>query len=84
MWYWLQQKWLSPKSFYKNSGYLLPWLIISFVILFGAGIVTGLFFAPADYQQGDGFRIMYVHVPSAFVAMGIYLVMAVCGFLTLV
>lgn len=81
---WFNQKFLSPKLFYATSTVLLPWLIVAFLLLFGYGLVTGLFFAPADYQQGDGFRIMYVHVPSAFTAMAIYLVMASCALLTLV
>jgi heme exporter protein C len=55
-----------------------------FAISFCYGLISGLFIAPADYQQGDGFRIMYVHVPSAFAAMGIYFVMASCAFITLV
>jgi heme exporter protein C len=84
MWHWLNQKFLSPKSFYNTSSMLLPWLITAFVIFFMYGLVTGLFVAPADYQQGDGFRIMYVHVPSAFTAMAVYLVMAVSAVLTLV
>ena len=84
MWHWFNKKFLPVKFFYQTSSVLLPWLIISFVILFSYGMIAGLFFAPADYQQGDGFRIMYVHVPSCFLAMGIYFVMAVSAFLTLV
>ncbi len=84
MWHWLKQNFLPVKFFYQTSTMLLPWLIFLFVILFSYGMIAGLFFAPADYQQGDGFRIMYVHVPSCFLAMGIYFVMAVSAFLTLV
>lgn len=84
MWHWLNQKFLSPKSFYNTSSIMLPWLLAAFLIFFTYGLVAGLFIAPADYQQGDGFRIMYVHVPSAFTAMAVYLVMAVSGVLTLV
>lgn len=81
---WFRQKLLSPKTFYNTSTVILPWVITTFVLFFCYGVVTGLFIAPADYQQGDGFRIIYVHVPSAFTAMAIYLVMAACGVLTLV
>lgn len=78
------QKILSPKTFYTLSTQLLPWITAAFLICFSYGLIAGLFFAPADYQQGDGFRIIYVHVPSAFLAMAIYLVMATSALLTLV
>lgn len=84
MLHWFKQNFLSPRSFYAASSHLLPWLAIAFAVSFGYGLITGLFVAPADYQQGDGFRIMYVHVPSAFTAMGVYAVMAGCALLTLV
>ncbi|MHB1948741.1 MAG: heme ABC transporter permease [Gammaproteobacteria bacterium] len=84
MWNWLQQNWLAPKTFYASSSAWLPWIAVAFVICFCYGIITGLFIAPADYQQGDGFRIIYVHVPSAFTAMAVYSIMAVCAFITLV
>jgi len=84
MLHWFNQKFLSPKTFYTTSSSLLPWFIAAFVLCFGYGLIAGLFFAPADYQQGDGFRIIYVHVPSAFAAMAIYSVMAVSAVLTLV
>ena len=81
---WLTQSWLSPKAFYRNSRKLLPWLIFLFLVFFSYGLIGGLYLAPEDYQQGDGFRIIYVHVPSAFTAMAIYLTMAWCALLTLV
>lgn len=84
MFSWFNQRFLSPKQFYQTSARLLPWITSAFLICFLYGLVAGLFFAPADYQQGDGFRIMYVHVPSAFAAMGIYFAMAVCAFITLI
>nr|WP_274518100.1 heme ABC transporter permease CcmC [Legionella oakridgensis] len=70
----------SPKQFYQLSGRWLPWLGASTVFLLVSGLVWGLVFAPADYQQGDAFRIMYVHVPSAFLSMALY---AWMGFLAL-
>lgn len=81
---WCRQKLLSPKTFYSTSTVFIPWLIVAFAICFVYGLVCGLFIAPADYQQGDGFRIIYVHVPSAFAAMAIYAVMASCAIITLV
>lgn len=80
----LKQKFLSPKHFYLTSSRLLPVLITLFLPCFSYGLVAGLFLAPADYQQGDGFRIIYVHVPSAFTAMAIYFCMASFAFITLV
>ena len=82
--HWFNQRFLSLKSFYATSGKILPWLITGFSLCFLYGLISGLFFAPADYQQGDGFRIIYVHVPSAFTAMAIYSMMAACGVMTLV
>jgi len=81
---WLGKNFLSPKMFYANTTKLLPWLAILFMSFFCYGLIDGLFYAPADYQQGDGFRIIYVHVPSAFTGMAIYAVMAVCAVITLV
>lgn len=66
----------APKYFYQFSTKLLPWLSVIFGLLLAYGLVGGLCLAPADYQQGDAFRIIYVHVPSAALSMGIYLAMA--------
>lgn len=84
MLHWFRQKFLSPKTFYATSSVLLPWLVILFIPCFLYGLIDGLFIAPADYQQGDGFRIIYIHVPSCFAAMAIYLVMASAALVTLV
>lgn len=70
----------SPKRFYEVSGKCIPWCAACATILIMVGITWGLFLAPADYQQGDAFRIMYVHVPCAFLSMAIY---AFMGFLAL-
>lgn len=75
MWY-LFNSLVSPKKFFSLSNKLLPWLTALFILLFSYGIIGGLFFAPADYLQGDGFRIIYVHAPSAFLSLFIYAVMA--------
>lgn len=84
MWNWLKEHFLSPKTFYTSTTPLVLWLAVAFGICFSYGFIAGLFIAPADYQQGDGFRIIYVHVPSAFTAMAIYLTMAIAAFITLV
>lgn len=84
MLFWLNQKFLATKAFYQTSTIFLPWLSAAFIICFAYGFIAGLFIAPADYQQGDGFRIIYVHVPSAFTAMMAYLVMACSALFVLV
>lgn len=72
-------KFASPKFFYNWSGRLLPWLTALTVALFGYGIVGGLFLAPPDYQQGDAFRIIYIHVPAALWSLGIYTLMTIAS-----
>ena len=74
----------SPPWFYKYSGYLIPWLWVGFIVLTVIGLYLGLFVAPADYQQGESVRIMYLHVPAAWMSMMIYGLMAVWGFIALV
>ncbi len=70
----------SPKLFYNVSGRWIPWIAAAAFFTLMTGIIWGLVFAPADYQQGDAFRIIYVHVPTAFFSMAIY---AWMGFLAL-
>ncbi len=67
----------SPKHFYRISGSLIPWMWVLTLALFLAGLYLGLFVAPADYQQGESYRIMFVHVPSAWMSMFVYVFMAV-------
>lgn len=54
------------------------------VLLLSAGAIWGLAFAPPDYQQGNSFRIIYIHVPSAILAQSCYMMMAACAFVGLV
>ena len=70
----------SPKTFYRLSGRCISWIAASALLTLTIGIVWGLVFAPPDYQQGDAFRIIYVHVPCAFLSMSLY---AFMGFLAL-
>ncbi|MEQ1528575.1 MAG: heme ABC transporter permease [Methylococcales bacterium] len=72
-------KFSSPPYFYDISGRMLPWLTALLLALLCYGLYGGLVLAPADYQQGDSFRIIYVHVPAAWMSMFIYMVMAVSG-----
>lgn len=74
----------SPKYFYTMANRLLPFCFILFVLSIIYGLVGGLYFAPADYQQGDAFRIIYVHVPSAVISLGIYLFMAVLALIAMI
>lgn len=63
---------------------MLPWLTVAFLLMLAYGLTGGLLLAPADYQQGDGFRIIYVHVPCAFLSLMIYGVMSAAAFCVLV
>jgi heme exporter protein C len=83
MWF-LINNLISPKKFSSLSNKLLPWLYLIFVVTFTYGLIGGLILAPADYQQGDGFRIIYVHAPCAFLSLFIYAVMAMAAFSALV
>jgi len=74
----------SPPWFYNFSGKLIPWLWVGFAILTAIGLYQGLLIAPADYQQGESVRIMYIHVPAAWMSMMIYGLMAIWGFIALV
>ncbi len=56
---------------------MIPWFMLPALLLIGYGTFAGLFVAPMDYQQGDAFRIIYVHVPAAYLSMMTYMVMAI-------
>lgn len=83
MWGWFH-KWSSPRWFYQLSGRLLPWLAVLTALTLVAGVAWGLLFVPPDYKQGNSFRIIYIHVPAAAVAMAGYMVMAVAGAISLI
>jgi heme exporter protein C len=75
---WLH-KFASSRNFYNLAGRLVPWFGWSCLAVILAGLYGGLIQAPADYQQGDSFRIIYVHVPSAWMSLFVYVVMAGAG-----
>jgi heme exporter protein C len=77
-------KYASPKYFYPFAGRLIPWFAGITVILMIAGLYQGLFVAPSDYQQGESYRIMFIHVPSAWMSMFVYMVMATAGAIGLI
>jgi heme exporter protein C len=74
----------SPKWFYEISGKWLPWFAILAAGLLTTGIVWGLAFAPIDFKQGNSYRIMFIHVPSAFIALAGYYIMAIAGAINLI
>ena len=75
---------ISPNGFYFFTTQLTPWLLSISLILISYGVYQGLFIVPPDYQQGDAFRIMYVHVPSAWLSLFAYSVLAFCSIVSLV
>jgi len=79
MWHWIHKA-SSPKVCYRWAKNLQPWLALCCLLLLAYGLIDGLMFAPADYQQGDAFRIMYVHVPAAIGSLAIYVLMSVSVF----
>ena len=78
------QRFANPGQFLRLSGRLLPFVATLGIGLSLVGLAWGLFFAPADWQQGDAVRIMYVHVPAAWLASFGYLSLAICSVLSLV
>jgi heme exporter protein C len=74
----------SPRWFYQITTSWVTFFGICALLLLATGLVWALAFAPADYQQGNSFRIMYVHVPAAMVAQSLYIGMGVAGFVGLV
>jgi len=65
----------SPQSFYPLAGALQPWFAALAALLCAAGLYIGFFVAPTDAQQGESYRIIFIHVPAAWMSMFIYLVM---------
>ncbi len=74
----------SPPHFYRMAGRWLPWLTVLFILLLVPGLIGGLILAPPDYQQGESYRIIYIHVPAAWMSLFVYMVMATCGVIVLV
>ena len=77
-------KMASPRYFYNIAGRLIPWFGVSCLLFMLAGLYYGLIVAPPDYQQGDSYRIMFIHVPAAWMSMFVYVVMAGAGLIGLV
>jgi heme exporter protein C len=83
MWTWFY-KLASPPTVYGVAAALAPWFLGSATLCIGYGVIAGLGFAPPDYQQGDAFRIIYVHAPSAWMSLFAYMTMAIAGAIALI
>ncbi len=77
-------KYASPATFYPLAGKLIPWFYGSAALLAGVGLYISFFLAPTDATQGEAYRIIFIHVPAAWMSMLIYLVMAMWAGLGLV
>jgi heme exporter protein C len=80
----LFHRFANPARFSRIAARVLPWSTAATLALFAVGIYFALFASPADYQQGETVRIMYVHVPSAWIAMGCYTFIAVMSAVALI
>lgn len=76
----LVQSLANPTRFMALSARILPWLAAMAAVVIGVGLYQALVVSPADYQQGQTVRIMYVHVPAAWLAMAAYLTIAASSF----
>ena len=77
-WTWFHRL-ASPPYLYRTAGRLIAWFAWPAAILIVAGLIGGLWLAPPDYQQGDAYRIIYVHAPSAWLSLMMYGVMGIAG-----
>lgn len=73
------QAYANPQRFVRLARQLTPWALGAAITLALVGLYLALIAAPADYQQGEAARIMYVHVPAAWMAMGVYASMAIAS-----
>lgn len=69
-------KYSSPQVFFPLAGAAIPWFGVAAAVLCLAGLYVGFFIAPTDAQQGEVYRVIFIHVPAAWMSMFIYLVMA--------
>jgi len=81
-------KWIhkfgSSPFVYRWAGLIAPWLGVLCLLCLAAGLYLGMVKAPTDYEQGDSYRIIYIHVPSAWMSMFVYFVMAMSSAIFLV
>jgi len=73
-------RYAAPAAFYPLAGKLAPWFFALAIVLTVVGLYIGFFVAPTDFQQGESYRIIFIHVPAAWMSMFLYLIMAFwCG-----
>jgi len=77
--WWL--RYAAPQAFFPLAGRLIPYFAILAVVLALCGLYLGFFVAPTDFQQGDAYRVIFLHVPAAWMSMFLYVVMALWGVL---
>jgi heme exporter protein C len=70
-------KYSSPQAFHPLAGRIIPWFAAAAVGLIAVGLYVGFFIAPTDVTQGDAYRIIFVHVPAAWMSMFLYVIMAI-------
>jgi heme exporter protein C len=70
-------KYSSPQAIYPLAGRMIPWCAAAALGLIGVGLYMGFFVAPTDATQGDAYRIIFVHVPAAWMSMFLYVIMAI-------
>ncbi len=78
------QRFANPARFLRLTDALLPWIAGATLVSLGIGLYWALFVVPPDYQQGETIRIMYVHVPAAWMALFIYLALAIASAVALI
>ena len=66
----------SPQTFYPLAGRLVPWFAVLAMVLAAIGLYIGFFVAPTDATQGESYRVIFIHVPAAWMSMFLYVVMA--------
>jgi heme exporter protein C len=70
-------KYAAPANFYPLAGKMIPWFTAVTIILFAVGLYFGFFVAPTDAQQGESYRIIFIHVPAAWMGMFLYVLLAI-------
>src|ERR1700751_830310 len=66
----------APPEFYRLAGQMIPWFAAAAAVLAVFGLYLGFFLAPTDFQQGEVYRIIFIHVPAAWMGMFLYLLLA--------
>src|SRR5213594_2479513 len=70
-------KYAAPANFYPLAGKMIPWFTGITIALFAVGLYFSFFVAPTDFQQGEAYRIIFIHVPAAWMGMFLYVLMAI-------